>query len=371
MTFDQIKSEISARLREVRTAAAEFSDAEMYPDLQKLITKAISRVALCDNAADLDRLNDLLEAIEDAYNSCRSDTLGEDSDETLFDFDFELESDESESDSSYEEVADMPEDADADTEDAESDTEESEEAYENAEEEEEEEEAKTAPARSENQEREIAACIAEIEEFYKAHYSKGGIAERNRLKSIRTRALDRVESTFTPVELTDAVIEYRKNFKKYEKSLEAYDRLESAKPSFDKAHELNKYWNFARLFGGILAAVAGVAAGISSPESWLGFPLAAIIFGVTYLILSGIYAIVISKSLDSAAYRNMAFARLIVAVIAAVGSLVLGLALPDLGLGYAFSSTLPLTLGGIGVYTVCRLQLAIFASKSKRSNKKK
>ena len=67
----------------------------------------------------------------------------------------------------------------------------------------------------------------------------------------------------------------------------------------------------------------------------------------------------------------MAFARLIVAVIAAVGSLVLGLALPDLGLGYAFSSTLPLTLGGIGVYTVCRLQLAIFASKSKRYNKKK
>ena len=59
MTFDQIKSEISARLREVRTAAAEFSDAEMYPDLQKLITKAISRVALCDNAADLDSLNDL------------------------------------------------------------------------------------------------------------------------------------------------------------------------------------------------------------------------------------------------------------------------------------------------------------------------
>ena len=369
MTFDQIKSEISARLREVRTAAAEFSDAEMYTDLQKLITKAISRVALCDNAADLDSLNDLLEAIEDAYNSCRSDTLGEDSDETLFDFDFELESDESESDSPYEEVADMPEDADADTEDAESDTEESEEAYENAEEE--EEEAKTAPARSENQEREIAACIAEIEEFYKAHYSKGGIAERNRLKSIRTRALDRVESTFTPVELTDAVIEYRKNFKKYEKSLEAYDRRESAKPSFDKAHELNKYWNFARLFGGILAAVAGVAAGISSPESWLGFPLAAIIFGVTYLILSGIYAIVISKSLDSAAYRNMAFARLIVAVIAAVGSLVLGLALHDLGLGYAFLASLPLTIGGIGVYTVCRLQLLIFASKNKRYNKKK
>lgn len=362
MTFDQIKSEITARLREVRSESGDLSGAEMYPDLQKLITRAISRVALCDTAADLDRLNDLLEAIEDTYNSCRTDVSGEESNETLFDFNFELESEGDNDGPSDEEGSEEPE-PDDDGADAEEE-EESEDAGETEE---------APPARSEKQEREIAACVAEIEEFYKAHYSKGGIAEKNRLKAIRTRALDRVESTNTPVELTDAVIEYRKNFDRYKKSLEAYDRREDAKPSFDSKHNLNTKLNFARLFAGILAAVAGVVAGAVSRE-WLGFPLAAMIFGGTYLLLGGVYAIIITKSLDAAAYRNTAFARLIIAVIAVIGSVILGITLPaseGFGFGYAFLSTLPLTLGGIGVYIICRLQLSIFVAKNRKAKKKK
>lgn len=362
MTFEQIKSEISARLREVRSEAEELSGAEMYPDLQRLIARAISRVALCDTAADLDRLNDLLEAIEDTYNSCRTEVSGEESNEALFDFDFELESGYDNDGSSDEEADEEPESADDNAfseEEAESeDTDDTEE---------------TPPARSEKQEREISACIAEIEEFYKAHYSKGGIAEKNRLKAIRTRALDRVETAGSPVELTDAVIEYRKNFDRYKKSLAAYDRREDAKPSFDSKHNLNTKLNFARLFAGILVAVAGAVAGAVSRE-WFGFPLAAMIFGGAYLILSGVYAIIIKNSLDTAAYRNTAFARLIIALIAVIGSVVLGIVLPGsegFGFGYAFLSTLPLTLGGIGVYIICRLQLSIFVAKSRKVKKKK
>lgn len=362
MTFEQIKNEISARLREVRTEADDFRDAEMYPDLKKLIAKAISRVALCDTAAELDSLNDLLEAIEDTYNSCKTEITGEDTDDSLFDFDFELEPEDdgkaqtAETDESEEPEEESGAEADSVTEE--------EEAPEAPEE---------APQYFENRDREVAACIAEIEEFYKAHYSKGGIPEKNRLKAIRTRALDRVESANTPFELTDAVIEYRKNFGKYEKSLDKYDRRESAKPSFDRGHELNKNLNFARLFGGILALVAGIVAGLVSRE-WIGFPLAAVIFGGSYLVLCGVYAIVISKSLDSAAYRNMAFARLILAAVAIVGSLGLGIALPTsegFGLGYSFGATLPLTLGGLAVYVVCRLQLSIFVAKNKKVKKKK
>lgn len=358
MTFEQIKNEISARLREVRAEADDFRDAEMYPDLKKLIAKAISRVALCDTAADLDRLNDLLEAIEDTYNSCKTEVTGEDSDDSLFDFDFELESEDNGNEQTETEAPEEYPAPEAETEE---------------EDEEEPDAPEEAPQYFENRDREVAACIAEIEEFYKAHYSKGGVTEKNRLKAIRARALDRVEAANTPFELTDAVIEYRKNFGKYEKCLDSYDRRESAKPSFDRGHELNKKLNFARLFGGILVTVAGLVAWLVTKE-WIGFPLAALIFGGAYLILSGVYAIVISKSLDTAAYRNMAFARLIIAAAAIVGSLILGIALPSsegFGLGYAFAATVPLTLGGLAVYIVCRLQLSIFVAKSKKAKKKK
>ena len=93
MTLEQIKNEITASLKEVRESSRDFSNCESYDDLQSLFKKAIGRIALSESAEDLEAVGDLLMAIEELYNDCNSELLGQPSNIELFSFDFELYSD--------------------------------------------------------------------------------------------------------------------------------------------------------------------------------------------------------------------------------------------------------------------------------------
>ena len=65
MTLEQIKNEITERIKEVRDSSSDFSGCSSYDDLQKLFTKTIGRVALCESARDLESIDSLLSAIEE------------------------------------------------------------------------------------------------------------------------------------------------------------------------------------------------------------------------------------------------------------------------------------------------------------------
>lgn len=351
MTLDAIKHEISDELRHIKSEAADLSDAELYPEFQKLIARAVSRVALCESASDLERLNDLFDAIEDTYNACRAEITGATDEVALFDLDFELD-----------ESTEPDDDCDRD------DSEESEEDEEDGEDDGGDD---GDDAISPEHEREIAACVAEIEEFYKKNHSKGGLSERNQLKALRTRALDRVETTRTTPQLTDAVIAYRKSFAKYEKRLARYDRFQAAKPAFDKDHKLNGKLNFVRLAAGILATVGGVVYGLVSDPQWDSLSIAVTCFGGIYLLLSALYAIVCAaaKGRSTAVYRRMAFARLILAALALIAAITVGAILPDFGILCSLLASLPLTLFGIAVYLLCRIKLSACARHHRSSRK--
>jgi len=90
MTLEQIKNEITAKLKEVRESSRDFSGCESFDDLQSLFKKAIGRVALCESAEDIEAVGDLLMAIEELYNDCNSEFLNQQSEIELFSFDFEL-----------------------------------------------------------------------------------------------------------------------------------------------------------------------------------------------------------------------------------------------------------------------------------------
>ncbi len=355
MTLDAIKHEISDELRRVRSEAADLSDAELYPELQKLIARAVSRVALCESATDLERLNDLFNAIEDTYNSCRAEITGATDEIALFDLDFELDGDNdgSDADFGHDGNEDEPEDEEDEADDCDEETDGEDEGI------------------SPEHEREIAACVAEIEEFYKKNHSKGGLSERNRLKALRSRALDRVEATRTTPQLTDAVIAYRKSFAKYEKSLASYDRFQAAKPAFDKDHKLSGKLNFVRLAAGILATVGGVVYGLVSDPQWDSLSIAVTCFGGIYILMSALYAILsaATKKRCTSVYRSTAFARLILAAVALTASITVGIVFPDFGIPYALLASSPLTLLGIAVYLLCRIKLSMYA-RHQRSPKK-
>lgn len=112
MTLEEIKSEMSERLREVRADANDFSNTKSYDDLSRLIIKAISRVALCESSSDLEATDDLLSAIEDCWNDCKSELNGEPSNDSLFDFNFELDFEEKQE--VQEEISDENEDEKSD-----------------------------------------------------------------------------------------------------------------------------------------------------------------------------------------------------------------------------------------------------------------
>lgn len=284
LTLDAIKNEITARLREVRAESSDFNATENYRDLQKLITKAIGKVELCENADELESIDGILSAIEELYNACMAEETGEISDETLFEFAFELD--------------DSDEDNEEDLEDEDS----------------EEEDGKQK-------------------------------------KSVKAKE------------------------KKIEKKQTKSDLYCAAKESFDEKYPTSvmKKPNIARLCVGLVALISGTLSGLITaqwwPFDWWAWSIIGV--GVSYLILAAVYSIVIAVG-NGSATRRMSFTRLILAVVAAIASLILGIVFEfELTLVGAYIATLPFTVFGLFTYLIYRTRLFFIACKTKKRNKVK
>ncbi len=291
MTLDAIKNEIKARLREVRADSSEFNVSQNYQDLQKLISKTIGKVELCENAEELEALDGPLTTIEELYNACVAEESGEPSNESLFDFDFELDDAEAEADEPLEE--------------------------------EEEEEDLDEHEKSDN-------------------------------KHTKREAKNTVE----------------KDTVKKQGKAQLYT---SAKKEFDKKYppSVMKKPNLTRLCVGLIALVSGILSGLITaqwwPFEWWAWSIIGL--GVSYLIITVIYAIVISVG-KSAATRQMSFTRLILAGVAVIVSLVLGIVFEfELTLVGAYIATLPFTAFGIFTYLIYRIRLFFIACGIKKRNK--
>ena len=288
MTIDAIKNEITARLRDVRADSSQFKLSENCQDLQKLITKAIGKVELCETAEELEAIDTLLTTIEELYNACVFEETGDPSNEIVFDFQFELDGDE------YDDTDDSEEDKDE----------------------------------TESEENEI------VDERS---------AEREEKKAERKQ----------------------KHAELYLGAKEAFD--EKCPPSVMKKP------NIARLCVGLIALISGSVAGLITAQWWPfeWWSWAIIGFGVSYIIITVIYAIVIAVGKASAT-RTMSSVRLILAPIAAVASLVLGLVFEfDLTLIGAYIATVPFTVCGVFSYFIFRIRLFFTACKLKKRNKEK
>ena len=286
MTLDAIKNEISARLREVRASSSEFNASENYHDLQKLITKTIGKVELCETAEELENLDGPLTTVEELYNACVAEETGEPSNESLFDFDFELDGEESESDE---------------------------------------------PPEEDNAE--------ELEE------PDGKRVKREEKKAVKKQIKE--------------------------------DLFVSAKEAFDEKYppSVMKKPNLARLCVGLVALISGIVSGFITaqwwPLEWWAWSIIGV--GASYLIITVIYAIVIAVG-KSTATRQMSFVRLILAAVAAVASLILGIVFKfELTLVGAYIATVPFTVFGFAAYLIYRVRLFFLAcgiKKRKKKNKK-
>lgn len=388
MTLEAIKREISLRLREIRDESDEFSDALAYHELQQLITKTISRVALCESAADLEAIDDLLAVIEDCWNSCKSETTGQESDEGLFEFNFELDvTEEPVKKPRNSRVEDIPiPDDDEEDDDEEDDEEEDSEEYDEEDEEyEEDDEDEECEDDEENDREESAPALdvsRELEEFDKSFekiYPECNNSEKNKLKALREEAFDSVNNAPDKETLTATVYSYRRRFKKFAASVRKRKLYHSAKQAYDEKHPAESMTkpNVARIVIGCATLLSGITYGIidaimfSRPGwPWNEWAWAMIGFGLSYLLVAGIYALAISVSVTPRIARRLSFYRVIIAVLSAIGALMLGLSVKTFGVLCAFVATLPLTLFGAVNYLFYRLCLAAIAQKiAKRSVK--
>ena len=168
-------------------------------------------------------------------------------------------------------------------------------------------------------------------------------------------------------------IHSEKEEKKALKAQKKFDVLEETKKCFDEKNLVAKLKrpNILRLCIGLVSLFSGFFAGLISakwwPLEWWAWAITG--FGASYLILSLIYAIFIALKRPSAA-RMLAIIRLILAPVAAIASLVLGIVFEfDLTLLGAYIATIPFTLCGVSVYLVYRIRL-FFTACRVRKNKK-
>lgn len=378
MTLEAIKREITERLREVREDSEEFSGSSAYPELQKLITKAISRVTLCETAADLEATDDLLAVIEECWNSCKTEITGQESEEGLFEFNFELDVSKPAKKSKSQGAEDVPipedDEEEVGEEEAEYEEEYDEDESENEyEEEEEAKEGKKAPL----------DVSREVEEFERAYETLSGECnklEKSKLKSIKKDAVEAVKSAPDKATLVSTVYSYRRMFKKFATSVEKRKRYQTAKHTFDEAHPAESMTkpNIARVAVGCVALLSGVSYGLidvlmrtdKQLWPWNEWAWTMIGFGVAYLLISAIYAIAITASVSHSIVRKMSFCRVIIAVIAATGALILGLAVDAIGVLGSYIATLPMTLFGVANYLFYRMRLVILAKKQAKATAK-
>lgn len=292
MTLDAIKNEITARLREVRADSSQFNLSENSQDLQKLITKAIGKVELCETAEDLESIDGILTTIEELYNACFSEESGDPSAESLFEFEFELDEEETEDgeDEEYEE-----------------------------------------------------------DEVNTEDYVKPEKSSRSNDNAVR------------------------RSERKADKKLTKAELYESAKENFDEKcpPSVMKKPNLARLCVGLVALISGVISGLITaqwwPFEWWSWSIIGV--GISYLLIALIYAIVIAVGHRSAT-RRMSFTRLILAGVAVIVSLVLGVIFEfDITIPGAYLATVPFTVCGAFSYVIYRIRIFFIACKLKKQKK--
>ncbi len=354
MTISAIKEEISKRLREVRSDSLEFADSEHFPDLRRLTADALGEVAACTTAEELEAINGLLERIEACWNLCKADTLGDDeSADVLFEFDFELDSEAADGDDESEE---------ADEEEDDEDTE------------------KESQDKKPKNRFDISNDIKALEQWYDKLEGQGSRLQGSQLKMLFKRSVSELEGAEDRAALATARNNYHKRFRKLDKRIKRYNDLRDAKPYFDMAHKVEGLGkpNVVRVAVGCIAFLTGLGYGIITAiaESRFIFLWPDWVYGITgaglsYLLLSLLYWLVGKCSNSISVVRRLSVTRLVFAFLAAIGSLVLGLMVPQIGLLGAYIITLPFTLGGLGVYAVYRIKLASAVRKMRKENKRK
>ena len=325
MKLEEIKSVITQRLKEIKKMSLEYSEASDYDNLQGIIKKTIVAVAEAEHASDIESLAVYLEAIEDSYNGCRAEITGEASEEQLFCFDFELDEETSEVD--------------------------------------------TAP----NPDVEIDDCvpkniktrIVEIEDYYDRTVDRCSFFTKFKLKSLRKKSIEAVNSARSDLELLDATRTYRREFKQFTDKLNRADAYSSAKKQYDEktAGSNGKRANMLRIFVGFFALIGGAVYGFV--VGWTNFPVWAISimgFGISYLLIAMLYLATESRR-GPKTKRRVAFSRIVLAVLFFIASIIAGAVLEPFGILPMLLATLPFTAGGVCVYGFYRLRLFFMTNK--------
>lgn len=335
MTFDTIKSEISKRLREVRSDSLEFSESEHFSDLRRLTADALGEISAATTVEEIEEMNGLLVKIENCWNLCKEETLGESSEDVLFDFDFELDDDE----------------------------------------EEEDEEDDVAP---EHPRQDISADVKRLEALFDKYDATGGMFNDLRLRSLFKLSISELERAPDRPALSIVRHRYIRRFERLEKAIRRRNDTIAAKPDFDAKNPpiSLRTSNVGRLIFGTVALVSAAAYGIITALSqehkfylWDEWVYGVAGLGLVYIILGLIYQL-ISCGNGLSSVRRLSFLRLLLSPVALIGAVILGSYVPQLGILGALIAASPLILGGIGVYAVYRLKLKMLAKKKNRYSKR-
>lgn len=349
MTLAEIKREINLRLREVKADAAEYVGCASYTTLQNLIVKAIERAEKCNSASELEAIDNLLGVIEDCYNDCRAENDSNSQPVSLFDFQFELD---------VEEKSDDDSDNDSEREHEYEDVEKS-------------RENKNDIEIDESPSIDLSKELAEIESSYERLCGEcNSFISKMKLRSLRKKAISDIRSAKESAELVTATYKIRRKFKRFEKRIEKEKRYNAAKPVYDEQQITQKLKkaNVVRLIFGIITVVGGAAYGLFDARWWpwdnIAYGIAGI--GVSYMILSLIYAAAISKSISKGTARRLCVMRFVLAIIFALICLPAGLVFDNIGLGTFYLATIPFTLCGTVIYLAYRLKLTVLVHKKKK-----
>lgn len=281
MTLDAIKSEITSKLRELQNDSGAYSESTSYPDLNKLIVKAIGKIALCESAQELMELDELFAVIEDCYNLCVTEATGHDSNEEIFDFSFELDDEDGE----------CPDDTDDEASEA-SEASEADIQY---------DEANDAEEPSPIPKPDIKRQIAEVEACFDKLEHKGNRKHDKILGRIYDRAVYMLEAAESKSELSDATEDYRDSFKALSEKIDRYNKLEAAKQIYDDIHPPKALGsgNKLRFAVGAIALLSGIGYGIAKAVIensgniflWDGPIYCIAAAGLIYIILSAVYVL--------------------------------------------------------------------------------
>ena len=328
MKLEEIKSVITQRLKEIKKMASEYSDSSEYDNLQGIIKKAIVAIAETEKAEDVESITVYLEAIEDCYNSCRAEITGQASEEQLFCFDFELDEDASEA------AASRQKSREAD----------------------------------DFEPKNIKARIIEIEDYYDRTVDRCSFFAKFKLKSLRKKSIAAINGAQNDLELLEVTRGYRREFKQFTAGLDRADAFLAAKKQYDEktVSSSGKRMNILRILAGFIALIGGAVYGFIL--GWTSFPVWAIAimgFGVSYLLISMIYLSTESRK-GPKTKRRVAFARMVLAVLFFIASLIVGNVLESFDFLHMLVATLPFTAGGVCVYAFYRIKLLFITTKISR-----